>query len=79
MGRQVIVAATSTMTKINALITDDDAMSTTLSTGEGEEESFLLSSLVFSLLSSNASLLNLCLMRGSTNSYGEESMPRRSS
>ncbi len=67
MGRHVIVAATSTMTKRNALIMDDEAMSNALSTGEGEEESFLLSSLVFSLLSSNASLLNLCLKRGSTN------------
>lgn len=59
MGRHVIVAATSAMTKNEALITDDDAMSTALSTGEGEEESSLLSSLIFSLLSSDASFLNL--------------------
>ena len=68
MGRQVIVAATSTMTKINALITDDDAMSTTLSTGEGEEEFFFLSSLIFSFLSSDASFLNLYLKRSDNNS-----------
>lgn len=61
MGRHVIVAATSAMTKNEALITDDDAMSTALSTREGEEESSLPSSLIiFSpLLSSDASFLNL--------------------
>ena len=90
MGRHATVAATSPMTKIvenDALITDDDAMSNALSTGEGEEESFLvsslifsvISSLIFSLLSSDASFLNLYLKRGSTNSYREESMPCRSS
>ena len=74
MGRHATVAATSPMTKSNALITDDDAMSNALSTGEGEEESFLvsslifsvISSLIFSLLSSDASFLNLYLKRGST-------------
>ena len=77
MGRHATVAATSPMTKIvenDALITDDDAMSNALSTGEGEEESFLvsslifsvISSLIFSLLSSDASFLNLYLKRGST-------------
>jgi hypothetical protein len=83
MGRHATIAATSPMTKSNALITDDDAMSNALSTGEGEEESitlsFLVSSLIFSLLSSDASFLNLYLKRGSTNSYREESMPCRSS
>jgi hypothetical protein len=60
MGRHVIVAATSAMTDNEALITDDDAMSTALSTREGEEESSLPSSLIFSpLLSSDASFLNL--------------------
>ena len=80
MGRHTIVAATSPMTKSNAMITDENAMSNALSTGEGEEESFLLSSLIvsvissliFSLLSSDASFRNLYLNRGSTNSYREE-------
>ncbi len=59
MGRQAMVAATSPMIKTNALIADDVAMSNALSTGEGAEESVPPSSRLYSLLSSNASLLNL--------------------
>jgi hypothetical protein len=83
MGRHVIVAATSPIIKNDALITDDDAMSNALSTGEGAEESitlsFLVSSLIISLLSSDASLLNLYLKRGLKNTRREESIPCRNS
>ena len=79
MGRHTTCAATNPMIKNDALITEDDTMSNALSTGEGEGESFLVSYLIFSLLSSDASILNLSWERGLASSYGEESMPCRSS
>jgi hypothetical protein len=87
MGRQATCAATSPIIKNDALMMDDDAMSNTLSTGEGAEESFLISSLVFSvisspffsLISSDASLLNLYLNRGLRNTRRKELMPCRNS